>query len=180
VIFSGHDEAPITVSRLNVPADTRARIEAFVKREQLVKFVTISGSNIRINQREILYAFSNDPYINTLFELAEADQGTTFTLFGTNEAENSQIVSMINGEFRCDEFKSTSFSTRMPELERFTQTICRISLPPYYGEFSGYITIGVSAGATPALIERIRLEGSRISTELYFKNFRSSTYEGRR
>lgn len=180
ILFSGNDAPPITVSRISVPESISVKIQALVQREPQIKFVMVTGANVRINQRERLYLYSNEPLVSSMLEQIGREQGSTVNLFGSNEGENSQIVSLINGEFRCDAIANTILSQQLPELGNVVPNICRVSLPPYYGEFSGYITFGLGAEITPALIERVRLEGMRLSTELYFKNFRSSQYEGRR
>jgi len=170
-IFKAKDLAPPELSVV-LADDTRKKIEELVNRSPDVNTVMIVAANIRVNQREMVYYFSDDPVVDFTIKAYANSHGSAQTIFSHDEKNNAQMVSVINGEFGCYKYEDTSNNVMAPKLAQRTPTICRISLPPYYGEFSGYVSIGLTHVPDEALQNEIRIAATRLATEIYFKSIK--------
>ena len=95
--------------------------------------------------------------------------GSTQAIFTSSEHGNEQMVAVINGEFGCFKYEDTINYIVAPALASKMPYVCRVSLPPYYGEFSGYLAFGLKAKPDEGKANEVRIEAVRLATEIYFK-----------
>ena len=64
----------------------------------------------------------------------------------TDDAEqNRQVLSMLNGEMKCDPAPVGIIFKVFPEARRYVTYSCRVPLPPAFGKVTGWITLHMSA-----------------------------------
>jgi hypothetical protein len=153
-----------------VSSEMQDRIRALVTKNPLIKSVNVLVADIHLNRRTVVFRFSEDEAANAAFEKMVAEKGSTQPIFTSDAANNAQMVAVINGEFVCQAYKDTINAQLLPSLAATTPTICRISLPPYYGDFSGYLAISLTR--VPAEFERLELQQTikLLATDLFFKD----------
>lgn len=134
-----------------------------------VSFVMVVGASIARNQRELIYSYTNSPQIELEIQDFLRSNGPVSVLLSRNEESNVAIIRAINGEFAC--FDSAS-SIMVSSLNHIVKKICRISVPPYYGQFSGYLAFGITNDITPEQLAVLRHDVVEITSEIYFDNLK--------
>lgn len=163
---------PMAVQKIFVPPDINEKIKQLTQQQQNIVFVSLVSADLRVNQREMVYFYSPNSLVNLIHDEALKMRGKTHAIFGTDEGENAQMVAMINGEFACYKYSETSNMRIAPRGNIVAPYLCRISLPPYYDEFYGYLTFGLKSEPDQEQKDILKLEGTRLSTELYFRGRR--------
>lgn len=150
---------------------TKNNISTFVKDEKSVVGFTVVSVDIRMNLRNQVYFYADQSSPNppTLAPLAMMAR---LPLFTKNDDNNRQMIKLINGEFTCAPYTSgTSLVLSIaPGANRDVVTICRASLPPYYGHFSGFVSVLLNTD--PDVEEQVRLKQAieSLATEIYFRD----------
>lgn len=154
-----------------VGKDSQARIKKFIDYEPEIVAMSVSSIDIRLNIRRVLHYYADDTLGVSKDEVKrDLEIIQNLPLFTTDDANNRQIIKLINGQFSCVGYSSTTVAKVTPALHPGVVTACRISLPPYYGYFSGFITAYLQYD--PSLDEQLRLktEMNAIATEIYFRD----------
>lgn len=146
------------------------RIKATVMTNPLITTVTVLAADLKLNERDIVYRFSDSAVANELWEKQFKERGTRQPIFTKDPENNAQMVSVVNGEFTCHSFAKTLNQNLVPEAAKITPVICRVSLPPYYGDFAGYLTLSLSRVPTEVEEDELQLEAKRLANEIFFKN----------
>ena len=154
---------------LKVARDSEAFIKQVVQRHDAVSFMMVVSANIARNQRTISYFHTDDPVIQVDVEEFISKNGRSAPLLGTSDSVNAAIIRAINGDFACYE---SAESLIVPKLNRSIARICRISIPPYYGQFSGYLTFGLTKDLTQEQLITLRREAVEITSNIYFDNLK--------
>jgi hypothetical protein len=87
-------------------------------------------------------------------------------LFTSNELRNQKVIDLINGDFSCSTVDGTSI-TILSNVEKVVKNVCSISIPPYYGRFSGYMNVYLLRIPTEEDISVIRQMSRDISLRIY-------------
>lgn len=156
--------------RFSVTADMQDRATQMVLRSKLLNFISISNSNLRVNTRDVVWWFSDDPGITREITNTLAARGTASPIFSTDTSNNEQFTNLLNGEFTCTPFINTIDGKINFSLATRITSICRVSLPPYYGSFSGFVTIGFETQPDDISMAEIRASLLQLSTEIFFKS----------
>lgn len=148
---------------------TKKDIASFVSDDRSVMGFTVYSVDIRLNAQNSLYFFT-DPSAVDPPTLSPLTAITRLPLFTKNDDNNRQMVKLINGEFTCAPYGTTILATVAPTVNRSVITICRASLPPYYGHFSGYVSVFLNSD--PDIDKQVRLKQmiEILATEIYFRD----------
>lgn len=169
--------SPPTTAKIKVPDSMQTALQEYVTNNKKVVSFSVVSSNIRVNQSETVYFFSDNDLLTQLESDSRKNSGSIFPIFTSSETENTQMVAAINGEFACYKYEDTFRFRAVPDASNISPFICAISLPPYYGEFSGYLLFGLKSAPSQTEIDEFRLVGTRFSTEIYTKNFRRKSIQ---
>jgi hypothetical protein len=88
-------------------------------------------------------------------------------LFNDSEINNQRLINLINGEFVCTDFDNTMAATIFPNASRDVEIVCSVSIPPYYGRFSGYMNVYLSRQPTPTDLIYIKQLSRDISLRVF-------------
>lgn len=91
-------------------------------------------------------------------------------LFDYDAKNTEQMVAMLNNEFKCVPSVETVNNRIFPELARQYPITCRIAVPPFFGEFAGYITLILNRKPTPFEFDSIKIEANRLAIEVYLRD----------
>lgn len=157
-------------SAFRVSGAVKDRVTQFVKREDLVVAMIILSADIRYNRRIPIYWYSDDANImKQLNNLFEGRYGGV-PLFTSDDKNNSSVVSVINAEFTCGPSPDAGVSYFIPGLSTRLPYICKSSVPPFYGQFSGYIVAALNRAPSQVEIDFIKAETVDIASEIYFRD----------
>jgi len=169
--FNTTESAPREVSLL-LADDTKQKIKELVIKSPDINTIMIINADIRVNQREMVYYFTDDSSIDFIIKNYLKIRSAKQPIFSADEKNNAQMVAVINGEFGCYKYEDSTTNMLLPKVGQYTAAICRISLPPYYGEFSGYLNVLLTHMPDAELQSEVRIEAVRLATEIYFKSIK--------
>jgi hypothetical protein len=86
-----------------------------------------------------------------------------------------QMVRIIGNEFTCVPFKDAYYSKFVIEFEKDIPILCFLSIPPYTGQFFGYIGVGLKRQLSYNELEAIRIEMSRLSVDIFLRDIAKKT-----
>lgn len=134
-----------------------------------VTFVSITDVDLKKNRRVIKYYYLDDPTIKidpaSLQSLALPNP-----VFDYDPKNTAQMVAVLSNEFRCDPYRDTLNYRFAPYLAPRIPTVCRLAVPPFVGQFVGFITVGMDREMNREELNTIRLEVSRIAVEIYLND----------
>ena len=145
-------------------------MKELVDRSDLIVFSGVVSANLAINQRELVYFYSDSILANVIYEDIVSEYGKVALMFTDNDDENKQMVQLINNKFSCSPYADTANMKLAPKVNSIAPIICRISLPPHYGSFLGYISFGLSRLPNEAEIIQLRAESIKIASRIYQEN----------
>lgn len=145
------------------------KIEEVTNTHPEVNFIMVVGASIALNQREMIYWHTNVPAVELDIQDYIKENGKFGVLLSRDDESNVAIIRAINGEFAC---YNTAKSLMVPNLNAVTKKVCRVSIPPYYGQFSGYLTFGLIKDITPEQLSVLRKDAVEITSEIYFDNLK--------
>lgn len=153
---------------LELSNDTKSHLDSSVlKVKSLVAGVQILNVDFKKNSTSTAYfAFSSED-MKRAYTTFEGSKLADNPLFSGNEIENQKIINLINGEFVCTEFKENTTGLLFPTLTDKIETVCAISIPPYYGRFSGFMNIYLYTHPSTEEVALIRQVSRDISLKIY-------------
>jgi len=162
-------ETPSTLITYEVSATSKDRLKQLIDDDDLISSVIIMNADLRNNRRIPIYWYSDDPLVLKTFESQFSRSNVNIPLFTAEEKNNENIVGVINGEFACNLYADGNASL-YPALASRLPTICRASLPPYYGQFSGFLAITLVRVPSPDELISIKSTTLALATEIYFRD----------
>ena len=111
------------------------------KTRYLIGGIHVVSVNFRKNTRSTVYFSATNEILKEAFISSLAIKISDSPLFTDNEFNNQNIVNLINNEFDCNEMKDVNINKALAKSVSATPYVCSISVPPYYGRFTGFMTI---------------------------------------
>lgn len=162
----------------NISKTTKARAKEFVESDQMIVGLTILSADLRLNSRVSLFHIGDNEYADPVAEAALQNL-SSLPLFSKSEENNRQMIKLINGEFLCVPYATSAMALAVPNANKRVITICRASLPPYYGQFSGFVSLFLNAD--PDIERQIRLKQQleMFATGVYFRDVVPSSHKAK-
>ena len=153
---------------IDLSTSSKAIIDATVlKGANNIVGIQIVGVDFKKNSRMAIYSSFNNSELRKLFDNFQRDRLGPSSLFTENEANNQRTIDLINGEFTCSEYSATMIGHLLPTATRGIKTVCSVSIPPYYGKFSGYLNVLLSAKPDTGDLNLIRYLSRGIANKIY-------------
>lgn len=169
------DNQPIET--LEVPwkiSDTsRSELQAVVN-QQLIGGTIITDVNLKKNRKILKYWFFENDGINQ--EIARVtSEILPQPFFDNSKRNNDQMLDVLGNKFVCVPTTDIAFSKFVTILASEYPYVCQLAVPPYVGEFAGYISVYLVRQPTVLEQETIKIEVNRISIELYLRDIQNHT-----
>jgi len=161
-------ETPSTIVPYTVSQTSQDRLKQLIDGDDLISTIIVLNADLRNNRRIPIYWYSDDPFVQKTLD-AQFVSKFGIPLFTAEEKNNSNMVGVINGEFACNKYSEGNASL-FPGMESRMPTVCRASLPPYYGQFSGFLTISLNRVPTPDEVIALKSTILAVATEIYFRD----------
>lgn len=121
---------------------TQAYLETTLARSKdTIAAIQIINVNFKKNSRSSAYFIFNDAELKNAYNIFAESKLSDIPLFTESEINNQRLINLINGDFVCIDFKDAPSSKIYPNVAKNISTVCSISIPPYYGRFSGFLNI---------------------------------------
>jgi hypothetical protein len=134
-----------------------------------VTFISVTDVDLKKNRRVIRYYYLGDPSIKLEPSMLQA-LALPNPVFDYDPKNTAQMVAVLSNEFRCDPYRDTINYRFAPQFAEKLPTVCRLAVPPFVGQFVGFITIATNRVMTKEELNTIRLEVSRIAVEIYLND----------
>ena len=167
-IFENQPVEAITVP-WQLSDKSRQELTNLVNSQELIGGVLATEIDLKKNRRIVKFWFTED---DSFREKANAIVSRLLPqpFFDDDRKNNEQMLSVLSNQFKCERTLDTIFIRFFPELPIRYPYICRLSVPPFSGEFAGMLTIFLSKAPTSADVQALKIELSRISIELYLQD----------
>lgn len=170
-VFGGKSVKEIDVP-WQVTQQTKTELITLTKQENIAG-VMLTEVNLKKNRRIVKFWHTRDPEFK---KEVDAILATLLpqAFFDTDKQNNEQMLKVLQNEFTCSPMKQTIYGRFEVMSKHKVDTVCRLSVPPYVGEFAGMISLLMKKPPTPAEIEALKIELSRVSIELYLRDIRNA------
>lgn len=135
----------------------------------LVGSISLVDVDLKKNRRMTKFIHISDPAVAALATKALTNQ-LPQALFDYDAKNTSQMVAMLNNEFKCDPTADTLNARLFPALVPKYPVTCRIAVPPFFGEFAGYITVLLIRQPTANEFDSLKIEMNRLAIETYLRD----------
>lgn len=154
--------------RINLSTGTLLYLnDSVVKSKDFIAGIQIINVDFKKNIRSTSHFTFGDQRLRGDYEKYQALRIAPLPLFTSVENANQKIINLINGEFTCDDFEKTVSAGTMPGAADYVSKVCAISIPPYYGRFSGYMNVYLLKNPSQAELAIIRQLSRDISLKIY-------------
>ena len=137
--------------------------------KNLVGVVVLKDVDLKKNRRAPKFFFAKDKSDNDK-ALGIFSKLLPQALFDYDAKNTEQMVAMLNNEFKCVPTTETYYIRILPEFAVKYPMSCRIAVPPFFGEFAGYITTSLTRKPTAAEYDSLKIELNRLAIEIYLRD----------
>jgi len=152
---------------LELSNDTRQYIDTAVNKSTLISGIQIVSVDFKKNSRMTSYFSTDSDDLLESYNTFLKNKISPTPLFTSNESQNQRVIELINGEFSCKDVKETIAASLLQDLDKSTKVICSISVPPYYGRFSGYLNMYLSRVPSSVEIVTMKQISRDVSLRIY-------------
>lgn len=132
------DKPPI----IEISQITKSYIDTAITRSNdLIVGIQIVSVNFKKNTRMSIYLASSDQELRTGYDRYNQNRVVDVPLFTDSEINNQRVINLINGDFVCYDYKDTPAAKLYVLNPKNIASVCSISIPPYYGRFTGYMNL---------------------------------------
>lgn len=180
VMFTVFENRDILFAKFYRTADTEEVVTWDVSNESKTALVALTNNqligaslvtqvNLKQNKRTIKFFYIRDQtLLNEVKPIAA--QLLPQAVFDYDPKNTMQMVAMLNNEFLCVPTKDTIFVRYFPMFEQKLPYMCRLAVPPFFGEFAGFVTIGLTREPKPIEVGGLKIEMNRIAIEMYVRD----------
>lgn len=134
-----------------------------------ISYVGIIDVDLKKNRRSLKYRYINNSELQSILEKHNSSL-LPQAVFDYDAKNTQQMVSILSNEFSCAKTQDTVFFRWFPEVVKTMPSICRLAIPPFVGQFVGFVVIGINQQISKSEMDSIRLEVSRIAVEIYLRD----------
>lgn len=136
---------------------------------EIVAAVLVTDVDLKKNRRTTKYYFVKDP---VAYETIKQTVSKLLpqALFDYDPKNTEQMVAMLNNEFKCTPVKDTVFVRFFPDWPEKYPVVCRLAVPPYFGEFAGFTTIMLNTVPSQNQIDVLKIQMNRVAIEMYLRD----------
>jgi hypothetical protein len=143
-----------------------------ITNQQIIGGVAIIDVNLKKNRKTMKHWYFKDTkMIDVVSQVVSETLPQPF--FDNSKRNNDQMLDILANRFLCVPTADTAFAKFAPSISALYPYACQIAVPPYVGEFAGYLTVYLTK--QPSVIEQdsIKIEVNRISIELYLRDIQN-------
>jgi hypothetical protein len=152
--------------------ETKDEINTIVSRSELIVGIVVSTVDFQKNTRHIIYRNTDSSDLKDLYENNNKLLTTEIPMFNDDVTNNARMVDLINGEFVCHPYVNSIDAIINPRTVPYAHTVCSNGIPPFYGMFSGVVSIITSRAPTVTESAQLRELTRSLSSKIYERDFK--------
>lgn len=167
-----------TVEDLSAPWEvsdkSKDELKKLVNNQELIGTALLTEVNLKKNRKNVKYFSAQDESFRD--EMTRVISSLLPQPFFSDEAANNQqMLDVLGNKFACYRIEDTDLAAYFPNIQKKYPQVCRLAVPPFAGEFAGYVTLLMTRKPSATEIESLKIEVSRISIELYLRDIDKKT-----
>ncbi len=151
---------------------TISEIDSLVSKSDLIIGMQVTIVDFQKNARYVIYTSIDNSDLRLIYLNQLNSNDINSPLFNADLMNNHLLVALINGDFVCSPFTDTLESKLKPGTSKYIHTVCSNGIPPYYGRFSGIISIYTKRVPLPEEADQIRMLAKNLSSIIYDRDFK--------
>lgn len=151
---------------------SREEIDMLVVQSDLIVSIIISTVDFQKNTRHIIYKNSDDSNLRKIYDTDDRGLSGDVPLFNADTINNSRMVDLINGEFTCHSYSNSIDAMLTPTTIPFANTVCSNGIPPFYGMFSGVVSVILKRNPTASEIAQLREVTRNLASKIYERDIK--------
>ena len=144
-----------------------------ITNQQIIGGVLITDVNLKKNRKTLKYWYFKDNRTNDILAKVSAEV-LPQPFFDNSKRNNDQMLDVLANRFICVPTADTSIAKFTPTTVGSYPYSCLLAVPPYVGEFAGYLIVYLARQPTVAEEESLKIEINRISIELYLRDIQKN------
>lgn len=161
-----------TAPTVKLSSKTQEEIKQVVNGSSLIVGIHVTVVDFQKNTKSYVYYYINDQTALTLYHIYEQSFPTSSPLFSNDVESNKRLIQLLNGEFICTPFADTPLATAIPGANKYISTLCSNGIPPFFGKFTGVISLYTRQPPTPIEVDQIRAILTNLSATIYIRDFK--------
>lgn len=153
-------------SRLVMTETSYQYMVDFTEQHPEIAAVGLVAVDLSENTRTTLVMLYNDKQAE---ERSATAVPSTVPLFTSDPVNNTEMASLLNGEFGCFPSRHSAMASSLKIVE-LLETSCRVPVPPYYGRLTGYLVFYTRGELSIYEVEELRRDALKLSVNMYFAN----------
>lgn len=163
-------QSPNANSKLS--KESKEEIDNVVTKSDLIIGLQITIVDFNRNTRLIVHSSIDDENLKKIYNAYINNTiGADIPLFNSDPANNVRMSQLINGEFICNPFKETIAYRLAPDAAESVNMVCANGIPPYYGKFTGIITLYLKKPPTKEESDQLRSLSKSLAKEIFERDF---------
>lgn len=154
----------------SVGPDTQVRLSDLVNKNSTIIGASVMSADLRLNEARFMFFISDDSALSEVADRSSQVDTNRLPLFTSTDENNIDVIRLINGQFTCSPFTATLEAKIYPHLGTAVKSVCRSSIPSYYGYFSGYLQIYLSEEPNSEQQLQFKLIVEKLANDIYFKD----------
>lgn len=147
-------------------------ISRLVHHSDIVIGIQITIVDFNKNTRRIVFTDMDDPELLLAYQRYIQKSTLEIPLFNSDVSNNIGISQLINGEFICAPYKGLSTFAAPFDASNIVSTICANGIPPYYGKFTGILTIYLKRPPSASELDQLKSSSKSLSLSIFERDFR--------
>lgn len=166
--FVNQEKLEKTTTIVRLSPTSEKEIRTVVDKSEIIIAMQVTVVDFQRNSRTPIFTYSDNLELLSLYaRYVDTNIDPSIPLFNNDQVNNKRTVDLINGEFVCSSYEETIGSKYLSDAGKFIISTCATGIPPFYGRFTGIITIYLNKVPTSEEHDQIRALSKKFSATIY-------------
>ena len=146
-----------------------------ITNQSIIGGVAMVDVNLKKNRKNLKHWYFRDGAMTDVMSKMVSET-LPQPFFDNTKRNNDQMLEVLANRFLCVPTADTAFAKFIPSISGIYPYSCQLAVPPFVGEFAGYLTIYLTRQPTDIEQESLKIEINRISIELYLRDIQNQNH----
>jgi hypothetical protein len=155
-----------SASIVKISKSSMSEVDAAIRKSNIIVGIQVSGIDFQKNINGQIYIAIDDISFKNWYNYY-LQSSSDIPLFDSDIVHNRHTIDLINGEFVCYPVSESFIIKVAPDINKYVDTMCVVSIPPYYGKIVGSITVYTKKRPNEEEVYQIRNIIKALALNLY-------------
>lgn len=165
---------PLPVEAMTIPWElsdaSKGELLNLTHSQPILGGVVVMEVNLKKNRSTIKFWDVKDPALRAEATKIAATILPQAFFRSEDRKNNDQMLSVLNNQFSCVKVEDTTYVRFVPDSVKTLPYVCRLAVPPFAGQFAGFVALFLTRAPSPADVDSLKIELTRISIEMYLRD----------